>query len=494
MITSDRLSLIALLADLRQRLEWREELLSLTLIAAESAIVYLYLGALLPSRLPPYDPMPGLLIFGLLAAGYFLPHLLDEARVWSPEYELILGVGMGLSLLVALKVAAFPQAPWLSLGWLGDAVDGLIIRPTAALRPVWGVVGLLIYTWWRGKTRAEPVVETAYGMLRWGTLAIAGALLLLLVTTTGAAPIRDRMPGAVVIYVAAALAAVGIARFRLEGMRSGTPLGPNWLATFAAPIAVVLTLAIVAAGIFSRRFLETVLMVLGPLIWVVGLLLRAIIILIALIAFVIITPILWLLERQGFGQFRLSGRLPQVTSPLAQFENFARDTLHVSDPVRYLVAGAILVLIGTALARYVYRRRRRWRESAEEHRESVFRWDEAMGGLLTRLRGLVRPIASRSDPLARLRGDPRWAHTVFIRETYIRLLQHGARAGRPRAPAATPTEHEPGLAGQFPAAGAEIATITDAYEAARYGREPATPEAAAAVRRAWERFQERGER
>lgn len=494
MLRGDPFGIVALADDLRARLDWREELVSLTLIVAESAILYLYIGVLLPEMTPPYAPISGLLLFTLLAVGYFLPHLLDEARVWSPRYEVILSIGIVLSLLLALKIAAFPHEPWLSASWIRGSIAGFVVRPSTAIRPPWGLVGVVAYVWWRGRTRAEPTLETAYGMLRWGMMAIAGGLFLVLTATPDSSPIHTRMAGAVVIYFAGALAAVGIARFRLEGLRSGSPLGPHWLATFAVPIAVIVVLAVAAAGIFSRQFLETLLVVLGPFFWLFGLVIRAFIILVALIAFVLIAPILWLLERQGLGRLPLADRLPRVGSPFAQLDQFARDTLHVADPVRYIIAGIALVAIGSLLVRYAYHRRRRWRESADELRESVFAWDDAVGGLVSRLRRLARPIPTRGDPLARLRTDPRWAHTVYIRETYAHLLRRGARAGAPRPLDATPDEHEPALARSFPEAGVEIGTITAAYDAARYSGEPASAAEAEAVRRAWERLPLRGER
>lgn len=483
----------ALLLTLQRRLDWREEAQSAATIGAESAIGYLFLGVLLPGIHRPYAAFPGLLLFGLLLFGYFLPHLLDELRVWSPHYELILALGVALSLLVTLKVAAFPSDPWLSSVWLRGALDGLIIRPNPSLRPPWALVGIIVYVWWRGRTRAEPMMESAYQMLRWGMLATTIALLLILVAAPRDSLIRQTMPRAVVLFFVAALAAVGIARFRLEGLRSGTPLGPHWLATFAAPIAAIVLVAVVAAGIFSRRFLETLLVILGPFFWVLGYLVRALIIVIALLAFAVIAPILWLLERHGFNHSSFLSRLPIGVNPLAQVSSFAHNNLHVVDPVRYFIVGLVLFFVISWLVRYAYRRRRRWRESAAERRESILVWPEVVSSLPSRLRRLLRAPRVRVDSLAGLRGDPRWVHTVYIRETYARLVRRGAQAGMPLRPGMTPNEYEREAVQKFPAVGREIATITSAYDAARYGHDPAGPDAAARVRHAWQIIQTRHE-
>ncbi|HET9016405.1 MAG TPA: DUF4129 domain-containing protein [Thermomicrobiaceae bacterium] len=491
MIAGDPLGIGAVAAELRRRLDWREEALTGSLIVAESAIVYLALGVLLPESSAPYAPFPGWLIFGLMAVAYYVPHLLDELRVWNPRYETVLTVTVVLSLLVAFKVGAFPHDAWLSTSWPRGTVAALIVRPSPAVRPPWAIVGVVAYAWWRGRTRAEPMLETAYQMLRWGTLATTIALLLILMAAPLGGLIRSTMAGAVVLYFAGALAAIGLARLRLEGVRSGSPLGPHWLATFAVPIVAVVLLAVVAAGIFSRSFLDTMLVVLGPLLWLVGEAIRALVILVALIAFLIIAPILWLLERQGLNRFPLTGQLPHAISPFAQLDHLAHSSLHIADPIRYLVAGAVISLIVSALARYAFRRRRRWRDEVAEQRESVFAWDEAVGGLagpVRRLLGLRRPPR---DSLEQLRRDPRWAHTVAIRETYRQLLHRGARAGTPLAPGATPDEHERALAGRFPGSGAEIADLTAVYDAARYGAEPAPAEAAERARVAWSTFDRR---
>lgn len=486
MIARDPLGLAAMVNDLRVRLDWREEAVALALIVAESAILYLYLGVILPEISPPYAAFPGWLIAMLLAVAYFVPRLLTELRLWGAHFEVMLALTLIASLLLALKVAAFPGMSWLSTGWLQGAIDGLILRPNPSVRPPWAIVAVVAYAWWRGRSRAEPMLETTYQMLRWGTVAAAGGLLLVLVASPSEAPIRDGMAGAVVIYFVAGLMAVGVARFRLEGLRSGAPLGPPWLATFAVPIAGIVIIAVLAAGIFSRSFLDTLLTALGPLLWLLGVVVRALVLLIALLAFLIIAPVLWLMERYGFGALPLLEHLPRAGNPLDQLDRFARQSLHVADPARYLIAGIVLTLVGSALIRYAYRRRRRWRAGALERRESVFAWEEAVGGLARPLLHVLRRARPRGDPLAALRGDPRWAHTVAIRETYIRLLRRGARAGLPRPDGATPAEHARRLAARFPTDADPIITITTHYEAARYQATPATPDAAAAVRTAWE--------
>lgn len=474
----------------RALIDWRAEALTLMLITAESAILYLYLGVLLPVMRPPYDPFPFWLILALMLVAYFVPHVLDLERVFGSRYETILLLAVILSLLLTIKVAAFPEFAWAGLGWPRAALQGLILRPDDSLRPVWALVAVVAYAWWRGRTRAEPALDAAYQMLRWGTMATALGLFLVLFAAPAISPLDGRASLAVVGYFSATLAAVGFARLRLEGIRSSSPLGPNWLGTFAAPIVAIVLIALLGVALLSHEVLETTLYLLSPLFWVIGMLVRLLVVMVALLAFVIIAPLLWLLEREGLGH--MSGdRLPQLVRSLNQISAFAASRISLSDPLRYLIVGLVLFLLGSALTRYLYRRRRHWRQTTREQRESVFVLEDALGGLTRRLRRLFRP-ARRPDSLAGLRGDPRWAHTVAIRETYRRMQSWGARSGVAQEPDETAEEYEPELAARFPSAGDAIGAIVDAYNVARYSGQPASAAEAETVRQAWAALRARG--
>ena len=473
------------LTDFFLELDWRGELLTFCLIVAETAIAYLFLGLLVPALNTPYQPFPAWLLFALFIVGYYLPHGLELGRVWGSFYETILLMTLILSFLVTLKIASFPGEPFLSASWLHGAVHGLILRQTSATRPPWAIVAVVAYTWWRGRMRGEPMMDSAYQMLRWGTAAIGTGLVLVLMAAPEEALIRERMSVAVIVFFTSALCAIAVARLRLESIRSGSPLGPRWFATFVTPIASIMLVAIFAAAIFSRRFLDTMLLILSPILFVIGLVVRLIIILIALLAFVIIAPLLWLLQREGFGNLSGALRIPIVFRSFDGFQQFATTRLNVADPLRYLIVGLILFAIVTSLTRFVYRRRRRWRDTATERREPVKTLGEAVGSISFNLRRLFRPLR-RDDSLARLRGDPRWTHTVTIRETYRRMQRWGEKGGVEQSPSMTATEYEPDLARRFPDAGPAIRTIIAAYTLARYSGIPATADEASRVRQAWE--------
>jgi hypothetical protein len=472
--------------EMLRRLDWRQELLSILLVLAETALVYLFIGFAMPGSDDAGSVVPAWVVVFMMLTAHLVPHLLDEWRVWSPTYEVILAVAIAISMLVTAKVVSFPHIDAWDPEWLRQTVRALALLDNSADRPVWGVVVFGIYAWWRGRTRAEGSVDSAYAMLRVGTIALALMLVLVLVGAPDEGQVRGRLSGATILYFVCSLAAIGVARLKLEGFRTSAPLGPRWLATFVAPILAVVAVAIIGAGIFSRQFLDTVLWMLTPVFFVLNIVFQVFVLILAVIAFIILSPIVWL----------IGTREPQIVAvtPTAMGEQgetglqeVTNSPFEVPDPLRYLIAALILFVIFSLLTRFVFRRRRKDRPATEEERESVLEWGDLFGSLGARLRGLRRRKAD-DDPLADLRGDPRWRHTLTIRETYMKLQAQGAQAGRPRREPETADEYRPDVALRFttfadvPAA---IATITETYRRTRYSGVPASEQDARIVLDAW---------
>jgi hypothetical protein len=158
--------------------------------------------------------------------------------------------------------------------------------------------------------------------------------------------------------------------------------------------------------------------------------------------------------------------------------------VQVPDGLRYVLVAVILIALLFALTRFLWRRRPRRPIAPGEERESVFRWELLVAGAAGLLNDLGGRFRRPPDPLAGLRGDARWQHTVAIRELYTRLLKRGADAERPRAAAQTPDEYVPVVGATAPIAA--VRALTERYDSARYDVQPATAEDAAAARAAWE--------
>jgi Domain of unknown function (DUF4129) len=472
----------------RSRLDWRTELLVLALALAEASAVWLVVDLVLAATAGEGGRAPAIAIFAVVYLGTALPRWLEAFDVWDPAYGLAIAGAIAGTTLLLIKTGSFPQVGWANPEWLRQTARALAVRSNEARLSVWGLVAASAYAWWRGKTRAEPGPDAALALLRIGTVVVLAAAVGES-SVRGGAQARATSAG-VLVFFAGALAAVAIARLRPDGTRGETVLGPRWLGSMLAPVLTVAAVAVVAAGILSRDLLDTILWFLAPLVWALSVVFRLVILALALIAFVVVSPILWFLSTHPIriGDVRIN---PVRVDPGEAARRTVERSAEVPDPIRYLVAAAVLLLIFTGVTRLVFRRRRRSAEDAAEERASVLGAQD----LLALLAAILSPLLPRRskpavDPLAGLRGDPRWAHTVAIRETYARLLLWSRERGVPREAGTTANEHAAALAPRLGGerARSDLAAITARYNEARYGAAPATAADAATVRDAWRRL------
>jgi hypothetical protein len=246
--------------------------------------------------------------------------------------------------------------------------------------------------------------------------------------------------------------------------------------------------AVVVAGLLSRDLLDTILWFMSPVIWTLGLIVRIIILIMAIIAFIVLSPILWFLSRHpiNFAGVRLA---PAEAPPEDQLQRTVERSSQVPDAIRYLIAAAILMLLYTGVTKLILRRRGRQAAVSDEERSSVLDSTDLFGLLKAWLAARFGRPDPPADPLAALRGDPRWAQTVAIREAYGQFLAWSNDLGQPRRAETTPSEHERKLWDQ--ASRADLALLTRGYNSARYSESPATSAQAVEVTTAWERL--RGE-
>jgi hypothetical protein len=261
---------------------------------------------------------------------------------------------------------------------------------------------------------------------------------------------------------------------------------PRWLVTFLAPVASLVLIGAIVAGIFTRRFLETNLWLLTPVFWLADLILLIFVYIATGIAWVIFTIVSFLLGLLGpaepAAQPTVSAAGTPTTDPTAGIA-----PIQYPDSVRYIFVLAIIAALVFVLTRFLWRRRPRRRPTAGEERESVFSWGLLAEGAGNLLAGLGARFRRPPDPLDALRGDPRWQHTVAIREIYQRLLRRGAEAEIPRSTDQTPDEYAPVVGATAPPPA--VTALTGRYDDARYSDQPATAVVAAIARDAWERIE-----
>jgi hypothetical protein len=465
-----------------------EETVFCLLCIAEAALVWMLFQGLFAMPADARASVPLWMIVALILFTALMPRLLD-----SLDTRLPLRQGLGMAMIVAsgfaaVKVICFPDDDWLNSVWVRNGLQGLILRPSADRIPVWGVIGLLAYAWWRAHVRSEPTIDSALQLFKVGTaVALVGAVIISAIERDETA---HTSTGPILIYFTAAIAAIGIERLAgSERLLGSDALGRN-LAISVAPAVLAAIVAVAIAGIFTRDTIDTIVWALGPLLWALSILFSVVVLGAALIAMVLLSPFFWLLDGH---QFNFKAIKIDSSSPLAgsNFQSTADQAKQIPDPVRYIVAACLLFLIFAGVTKFVLRGRTRSKRTVEEIERSterpVFNLRAMLRSLLQAAR-LSKPVAE--DPLADLRGDPRWAATIAIRERFAGYLEWSKQAGFPRSASLTAQEHASQLANSFSGGGArtDVEELTAVYDFARYSGEPAVSEQAETARRAADRL------
>lgn len=463
------------------RVDWRSELVVLMLAAAETAVLWLMID--LVARVSQSHALPGWSLFLLVSVASLLPRWLEEAGVWDRSYSVATVLAVVATTLVAIKTASFPATPWLDSGWLRDAALAIGWWPVDDRMPVWAVILIAAYAWWRGKTRAEPGPDAALTMFRLGTaimLVVAGAHAM----AAGEGSARAASL-AVFVFFCSALSAIALARLRPEGERGRHALGARWLGPQLLPVMTVALTAAGGAAALSPAMLDTMLWLLAPLVWALAVVFRFVVVVLAVIAFVLVFPFLWLLSRHPIQVGGVRWTVP-ASDPRAWISDATASAADLPGAVRVLVAVGVLMALFSGVTRLVLRTRRPVAVKKED-RASVLGARELAALTMAWLRRIRHRRARPADPLAALRNDPRWRHTVAVREIYAAFLRWCAARDHARPASWTPSEHSAYLLAHLPKTGFEsdIVMLTETYNGVRYGDTPATAADSARAREAW---------
>lgn len=477
-----RAALPTRLRDLWPQFDWSYHLLLVLLIGAEAAVLTLVLTSG-STEVFPGGVVPGWL-FVLLLLGTVVQQWMVAYRFFSPQYEVFSVLSMLALLFVGVRLLVFPQRSFSDLHWLGDGLHALAFPADPLALAMWASLVVVIYAWWRGRTRDEPSIDAAYRTLRFGTPVVALAVVVLTMSgaTEHTSAVRQILYNATAAFFLLTLTAIALGRLRVEQARGTLTLTPRWLMTFLGPVLALVVLGALVAAIFTRRFLETLLWLLTPVFWLADLLLLLFTYVATALAWVVFMILTFLINLIGPVEQKQQVT-PQVAGtptidPLAQVQ-----PVQYPDSLRYLMVFVVLAAVIFLLTRFIWRRRPRRPLASGEVRESVFEWRLLAEGAAGLLSGLTDRWGRRNDPLAALRGDPRWQHTVAIREHYQQLLTRGERAKLPRHEGQTPDEYRPVVSQT--ATTPPVHDLTALYDAARYSDEPATAAQAAAAEVAW---------
>lgn len=439
-----------------------------------------------PGGLQPL--LPGVTIVLLLLLGGAAMRAAPGTGLPPPAARALLVGGGLLAALAAVWAEYEAAAAHADPGWLlrlGRAIALLLTEPSPA--PLALAFGLAL--WGRGLTAGRGPLDVGEiaDRFRLGLGALVAALLVLAATTPAARPELLASAGpAALAFIPLALATRSLARLAEVRMQMSArsdvapPPDGDWLGLLLGVVGGLFLLTLLLAQLFAvdllARLVTGALRLVGA---IVGLVLSVVMLPVALLLGALIP---WL---QGF--FGMRPPPAQAAREPARAEDLTDLMERLDLPpewllvVQLLIVGLLIVFGLRALVRLIaWRRRPEPVGEAREERDSLWSWTllaAALRAWLAELRGRFgrQPEeAAAPEPVASAPAPAEPPPVLTLRAIYRRLLGLGVMAGVARGAGATPFEHAPRLAARLGAA-EDVAWLTRAYVAARYGPEPPPP-------------------
>jgi hypothetical protein len=382
----------------------------------------------------------------------------DDGRLhWLP-----IGV-WALTMAFAVKVHAgggwSPLSGW-SLIW---PFGGTGAPDTLSLL---GLLIVALWNWWRGMSLVNADHGYVVGVLQRGVLLLVALTILLTPFASvnlGAPPLGPRLAAQALAVAGLGLFALSLARIIDEWEAGQTGGIGYWLRSSMLTSLGVLLLGTLLLTLVSNTATLALRSVLAIMVGVVGLLLL---------------PVVWLLAKIGEWLMRLvdpaffepnllPSPLPSADPSAQMPSDLQIQIVQVLQVLLSLLVYLVPVLVLLLLILTMRRRQARQRTADGVLHESLWSWQRLGADLLAALKGLRLPTRAQGlrDVLARLRRDD---PAQRIRRRYVELLLLGEDAARPRLPQQTPLEYSPHVAPLTPGATADLQTLTDLYDQARY--------------------------
>ena len=410
---------------------------------------------------------------------------------WVVSGTLLIGL-LTAALFVALSPTAYGSTAGsiFSFNWLAQlGADATI--DSARFNGLFAIAPIVAYLGWRGLVLGGPLPKINTTLQRF-MISLAVVMMACISGLAAPATLQGTLQGALLTLLAldafAGLAAAALTRRNGErepGQADARSETTRWLLTAFGAAALVIVVAYLIGLALNFRLLSALVAALGPVGAVIN---TAVAWLVDGIAYIIWTIFYFLFSWVPKAKGPLIPRVPRPTS-LPKNKSFHPAT---SIPEPFLIAAGllvgliVLVLLVVAINAAVRSLLRTLRAGAEpevdEDRESL----DARGLLRRQARDLLNALRRRGgaerDPLTA--GGARWL--------YREALRAGAAAGIARQPGETADEYSRRLDTTLREQGAanddaRLATLTRAYDDARYGAEDerqakAAPDVVAASR------------
>ena len=463
------------------RLSFRQEVLHVAVAIMEAMWMAPWFVVILAGAraLSPYSLI--LYVIGNVLMALWIVRLLDAWGMFEGLRQVVFLSALVMVILGAVGVV-FPPPPEMAAAPPGsERADPAPITVPPALP----ILILLSIVWWRGLRLAiVPPTPTrvAFGM-RLGILFFFGVALL---------------PDAQAVTLVAlppffffGLLAVSLARATSlrESGGQATLFGARWGFFMAGATFAVTVVGFGAAAMLAGVGPEAFAQVIQPILAVVIVVFTILMIPVLLIAQAIIEALF-----SALGDIQFMGNLlqtpeigfeqgdPQPVNRLAELMEGLRQFIDQIGGVQTCIT-ALVVLVVVGVILLTLRRHQRAALAPDEEREDLE--GDVLGGLRQMVRRGWQALNSALNAVAQCGLGRNLFAALTIRRIYAQMARRAGEEGYPRAASQTPYEYQHLLQETFPAAGAEIGLITEAYVRVHYGEVPESEAALQQVVAAW---------
>ncbi len=386
-------------------------------------------------------------------------------------------------------LALAPLAAAAGLGWLTFGLDPL--RLVTALWPAQEQSGLIYLTIviafflvWRGAGLAASDSVTLLTLIGRSVLIVGASLLLAPIFRAGSPLPTDILLVYVGGLAGAALGALALTHVSETAASQRQAVDGRWIALLAAVIGGVLATGVALVALLSgEAALEGLVTALRLLLLPLALIGSAIVYLLAEVFGGALRALLGLLA-QALTQLNLLPEPPPTQEATTVDTGAVETVVAVAQQATFILA---LIPLAVLLVLIMLWRRRARVTISDEERQSLDVGQSLLADMRDLLGALRSPFRRRltglQAALAALRGaDP----STRVRRAYVQALLALEARGLRRPPAQTPAEWCASAAPSLPDP-ASLATLTSAYERARYrpaGADPADADAAEQASRA----------
>ncbi len=391
--------------------------------------------------------------------------------------------------------------------WLLALVNDILLLDGNAYH-VFGIVAIALYLCWRGLRLLTRTYEPSqvFNSLRIGMGVIIAVILLRAGQEGAGVVLNDDLTLLLLVPIFLFLSLAAHALARVTFVRHTHPVGLDGDASTQERFILTIIGVIGGALLLLSWLVDTfasasILAETRQILTLVGVAYDAFVQVLATIIVFLVTPLFWLFT---WWTARFPPNLPKVPKanpphqPPGGVFHAAQTTPLLVLSLKILVP-LVLVILAIIVIRWLLRRRRRVqltaRRQREEVRESLWSWSlfwTQIKALLYALFGRFFPQKTTDEHVSPENAElPTEPTARSIREMYRLLLQRAATHGYPRKKDETPNEFEQRLHDHIPAVAPQLAIVTQAYTATRYGGIVPDEAEVAHVRQEWHTLEQK---